>query len=345
MNLNYHFIAIFRPIIKDEMNRNHTETMINSFTLSQLIEMSGDNRQGLMRECFTASSDNRMEIFRFPCRIDAFVIGVGTEGETSVSLNLHEYRLKKNSIFIFSPKNILQVKSEEYFKADVIVVSPDFLRRINIDTKNLLQLFLQFAANPCLTLTHEESHSIRSFIAQIERETRGKETHFTYDIINGLIAATIYKVGDVLYNYLSEHPEVQNPIHNRAEEYFKQFTHLLGEHYRTERSVGFYARQLCITPKYLTTLTDQRAVGFGVDRQLRDHRGQDTAQIFHHEHSGDRLLPQFPEPIVLRQLLQTQYGHVAFAVQGTELTARHCRRQRSLPGHTAGEALCVGLRG
>ena len=116
--------------------------MINSFTLSQLIEMSGDNRQGLMRECFTASSDNRMEIFRFPCRIDAFVIGVGTEGETSVSLNLHEYRLKKNSIFIFSPKNILQVKSEEYFRANVIVVSPDFLRRINIDTKNLLQLFL-----------------------------------------------------------------------------------------------------------------------------------------------------------------------------------------------------------
>lgn len=73
--------------------------------------------------------------FRFPCRIDAFVIGVGTEGETSVSLNLHEYRLKKNSIFIFSPKNILQVKSEEYFRANVIVVSPDFLRRINIDTK------------------------------------------------------------------------------------------------------------------------------------------------------------------------------------------------------------------
>ena len=42
--------------------------------------------------------------------------------------------------------------------------------------------------------------------------------------------------------------------HNRAEEYFKQFTHLLGEHFREERSVGFYARQLCITPKYLTTL-------------------------------------------------------------------------------------------
>lgn len=130
------------------MNRKHTETMINSFTLSQLIEMSGDNRQGLIRECFTASSDNRMEIFRFPCRIDAFVIGVGTEGETSVSLNLHEYRLKKNSIFIFSPKNILQVKSEEYFKADVIVVSPDFLRRINIDTKKPAPAFPAIRSQP-----------------------------------------------------------------------------------------------------------------------------------------------------------------------------------------------------
>lgn len=228
--------------------------MINSFTLSQLIEMSGDNRQGLMRECITASSDSRMQIFRFPCRIDACVIGVGTEGETSVSLNLREYRLKKDSLFIVGPKNILQVNSDEYFKADVIVVSLDFMRRINLDTKNLVQLFLQFAANPSLTLTTEESRSVRSFISLIERETRGTETPFTFDIISGLIAATIYKVGDILHNYLAEHPEVQNPAHNRAEEYFKQFTELLGEHYRTERSVGFYARQLCITPKYLTTL-------------------------------------------------------------------------------------------
>ncbi|MFQ7503901.1 MAG: helix-turn-helix domain-containing protein, partial [Alistipes finegoldii] len=91
-----------------------------------------------------------------------------------------------------------------------------------------------------------------------------------YDIINGLIAATIYKVGDVLYNYLSEHPEVQNPIHNRAEEYFKQFTHLLGEHYRTERSVGFYARQLCITPKYLTTLI-KRISGLSVSEWIDNY--------------------------------------------------------------------------
>ena len=157
------------------------EKDIQSFSLATLIDVCGRRPGDICYDgCLIASRVNvqdeiDIDLFRYPTRIDAFVIGVGTEGETSVSLNLHEYRLKKNSIFIFSPKNILQVKSEEYFRANVIVVSPDFLRRINIDTKNLLQLFLQFAANPCLTLTHEESHSIRSFIAQIERETRGKE--------------------------------------------------------------------------------------------------------------------------------------------------------------------------
>ena len=236
------------------MNNTESQTPINSFTLAELIDLAGEQRQGLMRECITASSDSQMQVFRFPCRIDAFIIGVGTEGETSVSFNLHEFKLKKDSIFIFTPKNVLQVNSQQYFKADVIAISPDFMRRINIDIKNMMPLFLKFVENPALTLTPEESRSMRGMTAQIERETRGPETHFSFDIVSGLIAATIYKVGDIMYHYLAEHPEGQNNSHNRAEEYFKQFTHLLGEHFREERSVGFYARQLCITPKYLTTL-------------------------------------------------------------------------------------------
>ena len=236
------------------MNNTESQTPINSFTLAELIDLAGEQRQGLMRECITASSASQMQVFRFPCRIDAFIIGVGTEGETSVSFNLHEFKLKKDSIFIFTPKNVLQVNSQQYFKADVIAISPDFMRRINIDIKNMMPLFLKFVENPALTLTPEESRSMRGMIAQIERETRGPETHFSFDIVSGLIAATIYKVGDIMYHYLAEHPEGQNNSHNRAEEYFKQFTHLLGEHFREERSVGFYARQLCITPKYLTTL-------------------------------------------------------------------------------------------
>jgi AraC-like DNA-binding protein len=214
----------------------------------------GEKRPGIMGECIAANSASEMEIFRVPSRLNALIIGVGTEGETSLTSNLQEFRLKKDSLFIFSPKHILQVQSNNRFKAHLIVIAPDFLKRINIDTKRMMPLFLQFGSLPCMELTQAESQSLRSFISMVEQELKGSETDFSSEIIGGLIAATIYKVGDILTHYLTEHPEVDSPIHNRAEEYFRQFTELLGEHYKHERSVGFYARQLCITPKYLTTL-------------------------------------------------------------------------------------------
>ena len=237
------------------MNKTKSEMPISSFTLNELVTMAGgERRPGIMGECIAANSASEMEIFRFPSRLDAFIIGVGTEGETSLTSNLQEFRLKKNSLFIFNPKDILQVQSNDRFKAHLIVITPDFLKRINIDTKRMMPPFLQFGSLPCMELTHAESQSLRSFISMVEQELRGPETDFSSEIIGGLIAATIYKVGDILTHYLTEHPEVDSPMHNRAEEYFKQFTELLGEHYKHERSVGFYARQLCITPKYLTTL-------------------------------------------------------------------------------------------
>ena len=240
-------------------NNPNTEAPITSFTLNELIALSGEAqyREGLLNGCIAVNSSSQMQLFRFPFRIDAFIIGVGTEGEAKGSLNLHEYCLRKDSLFVFGPKNIIEAHETSApgnFKCHVLIISPEFLRNLNIDTKHMMPLFLRIATHPCLELSPDESRTLRNFIALIEQETHGKKTEYATDIISSLIAATIYKVGDILGNYLSEHPEMESPVHNRAEAYFREFTRLLGEHYRRERSVGFYARQLCITPKYLTTL-------------------------------------------------------------------------------------------
>ena len=39
---------------------------------------------------------------------------------------------------------------------------------------------------------------------------------------------------------------------DRSSDYFKQLVSLLHEHYRTERSVEFYANQMNLTPKHLS---------------------------------------------------------------------------------------------
>jgi AraC family transcriptional activator of pobA len=167
---------------------------------------------------------------------------------------MREYRITRNTMFIFGPRCVMQARSDKRFKARILAFSSEFMRRLTLDTKRILQLFLQLADHPCIELRSAEGESLGDYIRLIDTELQEPELQFSRDIVSELIAATIYKVGDILTHYLTEHPEVDSPIHNRAEEYFRQFTELLGEHYKHERSVGFYARQLCITPKYLTTL-------------------------------------------------------------------------------------------
>lgn len=234
---------------------NPNENPITKFTLDELVALAGgEKRHGLWGECLAADSHSHLQTFRFPCRIDAFIIGVGTEGETTVSYNLRECRLGKDTLFLFGPNNILQVQSDDDFRAHVVAISSEFLRTINIDIKNMMPLLLLFAEHPCIELTPAQSQTMRNYISMIEGETQGAETRYAREIIHGLLSAAIYRVGDILNDYLSAHPDLENRAHDRAEAYFRRFMQLLGEHFRQERSVGFYARQLCITPKYLTTL-------------------------------------------------------------------------------------------
>ena len=71
------------------MNQTNSEMPISSFTLNELITMAGgEKRPGIMGECIAANSVSEMEIFRFPSRLNALIIGVGTKGETSLTSNL-----------------------------------------------------------------------------------------------------------------------------------------------------------------------------------------------------------------------------------------------------------------
>lgn len=247
-------------------NNPNTEAPITSFTLNELIALSGEPqyREGLLNGCIAVNSSSQMQLFRFPCRIDAFIIGVGTEGEAKGSLNLHEYCLRKDSLFVFGPKNIIEAHETSApgnFKCHVLIISPEFLRNLNIDTKHMMPLFLRIATHPCLELNPDESRTLRSFIALIEQETHGKKTEYATDIVSSLIAATIYKVGDILGSYLSEHPEMESPVHNRAESYFREFTQLLGERTTAGNAVSDSMPASCASPPNTSPRSSNTSAG------------------------------------------------------------------------------------
>lgn len=247
------------------MNTQQPETPrpIANFSLSELLNMSGHGNRPNREFIIAHSNASQLAEFRFPCRIDVFIIGIGIAGETRISINLNEYTLRRNTLFLVGPQGIIQTEANGTLDGDVIVVSTQFLQRMNIDSKQLMPLMLQLGAHPCLEISDEEARELRNFIALMENETKGSAGPFSEQIVGQLFVATLYKIGNTLQRYLATHPEADARTHNRADIYFRRFLQTLSEHYKEERSVGFYARQLCITPKYLTTLVkriSQRSV-------------------------------------------------------------------------------------
>ncbi len=232
----------------------NTEFSIPSYTLAELIARAGIERQGIQSECIVHDGLHSHQPFNLPTRIEAFIIGIGIEGEAEVSINLHKYTLRKHSLFIVHPRSILQHKTSNGFRAHIIVIAPQLMQRIDLDAKQLLPQMLQLGNRPIINLSPEESGLLHDYLTLLGKEVQLPESDFSRNVVYELIAALLYKISDLTQRYLARHPEVPNPVHSRAEEYFKQFLELLGEHFRQERSVGFYAHKLCVTPKYLTTL-------------------------------------------------------------------------------------------
>ena len=229
---------------------------ITDFTLSELIARTGYGNSTSQEFIIAHSGAADLEAFHFPCRIDAFIIGIGTEGETRVSVNLTDYILHENTLFLIAPQNIIQA-AHGTLKGHMVVVSSHFLQRMNIDMKHLMPLLLQLGTHPCIDISTKERQELQHFISLMDHEIHASSSAFANHIISELFIATLYKIGDTVQHYLETHPETEKRKPSRAENYFHRFLQELSKHYKTERSVGFYAEQLCITPKYLTTLVKE----------------------------------------------------------------------------------------
>lgn len=198
------------------------------------------------------------EQFLHPFRIDAFIVGICTEGELEVSINLNKVTIRKNQLFICTPNIVLQIFSSKNYSSDTIALSEEFMSKINIDLQRIIPLFLKFGTKNLLQLSDEEVESLRMDIQTVKRELKRPDSRFRTNIISCMLSTVVYRISDALDVRLSTLPdEKEKNVTNRAEEYFANFTKLLSEKYKQERSVAFYARSLCITPKYLTTIIKQ----------------------------------------------------------------------------------------
>ena len=237
------------------------EKDIQSFSLATLIDVCGRRPGDICYDgCLIASRVNvqdeiDIDLFRYPTRIDAFVILLCSKGSGTFTSNLTRHTLTENSIFVHLPGSIIQAESTEEIALHAVICEEEFIRRINIDIKLLSRLFLSVEKQPCLRLCEAEWAGITGSFAEIRSESLPRPGDvYSPEILRSMIRTLAYKVCRIIGRHIESQPAPETSARSRNDEYFNQFMSELTKHYMQERSVGFYAGQLHLTPKYLTTI-------------------------------------------------------------------------------------------
>ncbi|WP_455586396.1 helix-turn-helix domain-containing protein [Bacteroides sp.] len=171
------------------------------------------------------------------------------KGSARVSINLIEYDICQGMVVVAPPNSIVQIiQFTPEYDFQAIVPGSNIL---SATAKEDLTEYFYLKRSIVLHLTDAEWKEMGMYFSLIWKTVQ--ESTFRREIIQHLLAALLYNIRYIQKRY--QKTVTEQPSHQ--EEIFRRFIALVNEHSKSERTVGFYADKLCLTPRYLNTVIRQ----------------------------------------------------------------------------------------
>ena len=200
-----------------------------------------------------------------PVRFKGVTLVAILKGKVNMKINAKPYSMDAGTITFMGPNDVISTSSEPGVVADVytLFLSTDLLNGINFDVNVINPRFI-IDHEPMLKLDASELNLICSYFNLLHQcainngDTAQQLSLITRSIGRNIVVALLYQLA-----FLSEKRHLVNPVietdshrpaRSRKVTYVHDFMRLLHQYYRRERTVSFYAGQLCISPKYLSLL-------------------------------------------------------------------------------------------
>lgn len=202
--------------------------------------------------------DSCLSILTEPCRFDGFLIFFCISGNVRIMINLKEFEVTENSLFINFPGDIITVPGMDESQKDrihfiVMAMTSDYMAGLDMNMPQLMTQGISVLGNPCYMLTEEERSIAKKYLSLASDVLRSNLSH-KKECITALFSSLFYLDGSVIERGLGMHgalsPTGKKP--DRKEEIFHSFISLVSEYHTKERGVAFYADRMCLTPKYLS---------------------------------------------------------------------------------------------
>lgn len=166
----------------------------------------------------------------------------------SICVDSKEYKLAKNNVVVLPENHIINNISPSLMReSNVIAVSVDYI--LNMPSPIDTSIFSYSRYMSVIKIADEKFNDLQSYYRFIYKESR-ENGKYRVEIIRSIFFALILEIL-AEYEKLFEVGDEVSDI--KANNLSDRFFRLLATNYKNSRSVKFYAEQMHLTPKYLST--------------------------------------------------------------------------------------------
>ncbi len=185
-----------------------------------------------------------------PYRSSHFAFLLLTEGEAHIRLNLINYTLTANSLFIIPPFLVHEFlwKSDDA-KMTVMIFSHDFIAGAGMPKKHVDAFtFLASQNLPPLMLNEDDKETLLCLMVLLRKKNLSFDGHpFIQEVLQFGFDMFMMELAAIF-----QREQLSKKVLTRKEDLSMSFIKKLMESFKEERSVQFYADALFVTPKHLT---------------------------------------------------------------------------------------------
>jgi len=187
-----------------------------------------------------------------------FVILFCQQGSLTLTVNhSQDYTLGQGDLLIslprtsledFTPSNDLQLWG--------LCLAPSTINDSLLADNTLWPNIEFLSSHPMIHLTEEEIEVGRHFHQLYQIYSRREKTKFKSYIIHDLHKLIVYQIADMISARMQDVPK--STQYSQTDTTFKRFLHLLAISQGKMRNVAYFARELCITTKYLSHIVKEK---------------------------------------------------------------------------------------
>lgn len=192
-----------------------------------------------------------------PWRFNGLTLVLALKGIKTININMETIEVEPNSAIITGPNAIVSTGEVDWdnIEAYTLFISKDFMMDINLDV-NVINIKQQFQKRkPVVSLTEEETLLLRRYLELLHLNAKEREVSlYVKSIARSLVSALVYEIMEIA----ARHNDIEDDENDRSKSrrigYVHDFMQLVSRYHTKERSVGFYADKLYISPKYLSLI-------------------------------------------------------------------------------------------